>query len=70
MGPDVGVTELVTSLDGEETPVMMLSGPELDVQPDSVRQARSNAGTTDERMGIRTQNKTENTRKASSLTFC
>jgi len=49
---------------------MMLSGPELDVQPDSVRQARSNAGTTDERMGIRTQNKTENTRKASSLTFC
>lgn len=50
-----GVTELVVSFEGR--PATRLSGPELDVQPPSRRQPKISAGTADERMRTRTQNK-------------
>ena len=50
-----GVTELVISCDGR--PWSKLSGPELEVQPDMIRPARTNAGRAEGRMETRTQNK-------------
>lgn len=50
-----GVTELVVSFEGK--PATRLSGPELDVQPPSRKQPKKSAGTADERMRTRTQNK-------------
>ncbi|CDI07145.1 hypothetical protein AGR2A_Cc30027 [Agrobacterium genomosp. 2 str. CFBP 5494] len=49
------MTELVVSFDGK--PATRLSGPELDVQPPSRRQPKRSAGTAEERMRTRTQNK-------------
>ena len=50
-----GVTELVVSFEGK--PAIRLSDPELDVQPPSRKQPKKSAGTADERMRTRTQNK-------------
>lgn len=49
-----GVTELVVSFEGK--PATRLSGPEL-VQPPNKRQPKKSAGTADDRMRTRTQNK-------------
>src|SRR3546814_20309015 len=56
-GAGGGVTEPVTSRDGDPTPAVRASGPELDEQPERARLAERRVETTEKRMRTRTRNK-------------
>src|SRR5690606_4779522 len=56
-GPGGGVTEPVTSRDGNPRPAVRASGPELDEQPERARLAERRAATTGKRTRTRTGNK-------------
>src|SRR5690606_29731209 len=56
-GAGGGVTEPVTSRDGNPKPMVRASGPELDEQPERTRLVERRAAKTGKRMRTRTRNK-------------